>query len=526
MKSVDNIQARQAAGMSRRDLLKIAGAAGLTMTAGGLLTFGASAQAATPKRGGRVRVAGANSSVSDTLDPAKGTNSGDYLRQFLIFSALTELDVALKPQPGLAESWDTQDGKTWTFRLRQGVTFHDGKSLKPQDVVYSLMRHKDPATASKAKTSADAFESVTASGERDVRVVLKSANVELPALLATSHFLIVQDGTTDFSASSGTGPFKLKSFKPGISTIATRSDNFWKPGQPYLDEIELMGVTDKVARTNALISGDLDIALTVSPRDIPRIRGTGRHDVLETKSGLYTDLILRQDVAPTNNPDFVQAIKYLQNRERMRTTVLDGYGTVANDQPVPPWHPYYLADLPQRPYDPDRAAFHIKRANLTGAGGDLVTSPNIEGALDNALLLQQSANSAGLKLNVRRVPYDGYWSNHWMKHPMSYGSIIPRPTLEMLFSQFFRSNAPWNESGWQNAQFDQLLDAARGETHEARRKQMYGDMQTLIHGHCGVVIPVFISFLDGFNMRVKGLAPNPSGMLMGYRYAEHIWVDG
>lgn len=411
------------------------------------------------------------------------------------------------------------------MRLRQGVSFHNGKSLTPQDVVYSLMRHKDPATASKAKASADAFDSVTASGERDVQVVLKSPNVELPALLATSHFLIVPDGTTDFSAPAGTGPFKVTSFKPGVNTIATRNENFWKPGQPYLDEVELMGVTDKVARTNGLISGDLDIALTVSPRDIPRIRATGRHEVLETKSGLYTDLILRQDVAPTNNPDFVQAIKYLQNRERMRTTVLEGYGTIANDQPVPPWHPYYLADLPQRPYDPDRAAFHIKRANLSGAGGDLVTSPNIEGALDNALLLQQSANRAGLKLNVRRVPYDGYWSNHWMKHPMSYGSIIPRPTLEMLFSQFFRSNAPWNESGWQNAQFDQLLDAARGETDNGRRKQMYGDMQTLIHAHCGVVIPVFISFLDGFNTRVKGLAPNPSGMLMGYRFAEHIWVD-
>ena len=139
------------------------------------------------------------------------------------------------------------------MRLRQGVSFHNGKSLTPQDVVYSLMRHKDPATASKAKASADAFDSVTASGERDVQVVLKSPNVELPALLATSHFLIVPDGTTDFSAPAGTGPFKVTSFKPGVNTIATRNENFWKPGQPYLDEVELMGVTDKVARTNGLI---------------------------------------------------------------------------------------------------------------------------------------------------------------------------------------------------------------------------------------------------------------------------------
>jgi len=112
MKHVENNLPGAPARVSRRDLLKMAGAAGLTLTAGGVLTFGAPVHAATPRRGGRVRVAGANSSVSDTLDPAKGTNSGDYLRQFLIFSALTELDDKLAPQPGLAESWDTKDGKT------------------------------------------------------------------------------------------------------------------------------------------------------------------------------------------------------------------------------------------------------------------------------------------------------------------------------------------------------------------------------------------------------------------------------
>jgi len=146
--------------------------------------------------------------------------------------------------------------------------------------------------------------------------------------------------------------------------------------------------------------------------------------------------------------------------------------------------------------------------------------------MEGAQLLQQSGNQVGLKLNVRRVPYDGYWSQHWMKHPMSYGSVNPRPTLDMLFSQFYLSTAQWNESGWKNEKFDQLLVASRGETDEGKRKQMYGDMQTLIAEHCGTIVPAFSSFIDGYDKRVKGLESNPMGMLMGYRFAEHVWLEG
>jgi peptide/nickel transport system substrate-binding protein len=247
--------------------------------------------------------------------------------------------------------------------------------------------------------------------------------------------------------------------------------------------------------------------------------------VLESQSGLYTDLILRQDATPTGNPEFVQAIKYLHDRERIQKTLLRGYASIGNDHPVPAWHPYYLAGLPQRTYDPDRARSLIKKANLSASAAEIVVPPSIESALDSALMVQQAALQTDLQLGVRRVPADGYWSTHWMKHPMTYGSILPRPTLDLLYTQFFKSDSVWNESGWKNAQFDQLLLQARQEKDETRRKQMYGDMQTIVYEKGSIIIPAFINFIDAHSTHVKGLVGTPSGRLMGYRFAEFAWLD-
>ena len=142
-----------------------------------------------------------------------------------------------------------------------------------------------------------------------------------------------------------------------------------------------------------------------------------------------------------------------------------------------------------------------------------------------ATLLQMSAIPNGLKLGVNRVPADGYWSNHWGKHPLSYGNINPRPTLDMMFSLFYKSDAAWNTSRWNNGKFDQLLQAARSEWDQTRRKQMYVDMQELVHNECGIGIPVFIDLIDAYDSRLRGLSPIPIGGLMGYSFAENVWLS-
>lgn len=506
---------------SRRDLI----GASLGIGAGLMLPGGALA-AGSPRQGGRIRVASLSSSTADTLDPAKGALSTDYVRHYMFYSGLTQLDRDLRPYPALAERMVSDDQTVWHIRLRRGVTFHDGASLTADDVVWSLRRHKDPATGSKMASIAQQFAVVKADGRQNVVIRLTGPNADLPTILAQSHFLIVRAGERDFRTANGTGPYICAQFRPGIRTVGRRNANFWKPGKPYLDEIELIGIPDEVSRVNALLSGDVHLVVAVNPRSTKRVAASRKHALLETRSGLYTNLIMRQDRLPTGNPHFVAAMKYLFDRPLIRRALFRNYATIANDHPIPPFHPHYRADLPQTSLDLDKARWHLQRSGLTGVRLPLYASSAAEGSVDMASILQEYGSRVGLKLAVNRVPADGYWSTHWMKHPLGFGNTNPRPTADMLFSLFYQSDAAWNESGWKNPRFDRLLLEARGEADEGRRKQLYGEMQGIVRERGGVGIPVFISLIDGYDRRLKGLYPVSLGGLMGYQFAEHVWWEG
>jgi peptide/nickel transport system substrate-binding protein len=516
-------------GASRRDVLRAMAAGGLmSLTGAGLLATSSAAfaqQQGKPKQGGRIRVATQSASAADTLDPAKGALGTDYVRANMFYNGLTELDSHLGAKMALAESLDTKDATVWVVKLRSGVQFHDGKSLTPNDVIYSLMRHKDPAVASKAKTLADQIKEAKATGPNEVTITLEGANADLPVILATSHFLIIKDGTTDFKTAIGTGPFKVKEFSPGVRTVGVRNEKYWKPGMPHLDEVELIGIGDESARVNALLSGDVQLINAVSPRSTARIKGTPGFSVLETKTGQYTDLIMRDEGGITGTTDFRRGLTHLMDREQIRRAVFLGYGAIGNDQPIDPTNKYYLSGLPQRAFDPEKAKFYFQKAKLGSAPVQLYASPAAEGSVEMAMLLQQVAPQAGLNLQVVRVPSDGYWSNHWMKHPLGYGNINARPSADVLFTQFFKSDAPWNEANWKNPKFDQMLVAARGEPDDAKRKKIYGDMQQLVHEDGGIGIPMFQSSLDAHSSKLKGLNSIPLAGLGGFTFAENVWLE-
>ena len=513
-------------GVSRRDVMKTLLAGGmLASTAGGLLTHAGNAYAQTPKKGGRIRVAVGAGSTADTLDPAKGGNIADYVRHFMFYSRLTSIDNKLTPQMALAESITTKDGALWTVKLRKDVRFHDGKPLTSADIVYSLMRHKNPATASKAKAVAEEFEEIKAIGPLELQIKLNSPNVDLPALLGTAHFSIIKDGTTDFTTAIGTGPYKCKEFKPGVRSISVRNDDYWVPGKPYLDEIEYFSIPDEAARVNALLSGDVHLINGINPRSAPTVTASPDYTLYESKTGHYTDIILRDNLGPVKNPDFVLAMKYMLDREQILKVAMRGFGILGNDQPVQPSSRYYHAGLPQRTMDLDKAKFHLQKSGMAGMTLPVVASTAANGSVDIAQILQLSAQKVGLNLDIKRMPADGYWSNHWAKHPMSFGNINPRPTVDLMFTLFYKSDSPTNVSGWKNEKFDQLLDAARGETNEAKRKQMYADMQVMVHEQCGVGIPMFINSIDGFTNKLKGYNGHPLAGLMGYTFAENVWLD-
>jgi len=476
-----------------------------------------------PVRGGHVRLALGNGSVADTLDPAKGAHSADFTRQFCLYNALTEFNQSLIPDLALAERLESDDGVHWHIVLKRGVLFHDGGELHAEDVVYSLARHKDPANASKAFAIAAEFADIRATGKYELVLRLSRPNFGLPAVLGSSYFLIVKNGATDFTRPVGTGPYAVDMFTPGGRFTARRNPDYWKPGLPYLESVEIVHVPDNAARVNAVLAGDVDICGLVQHSYAPQVQASPRVDLAVNKLAIYTNLILRQDHPVSGNPDFVAAVRYMQDRQRMVDTVMRGFGVMANDHPVAPWDPYFLDGLPQRPFDLDRARYHVQKSGLAGQTMEIVCQPGIAASVEGAQFLQSFGARVGLDFQVNRVPTDGYWSNWWTKRPMTYGAIVNRPDVAMIFEMFYGAQSPNNEAQWRDARLDGLLDAARSEPDFHKRKAIYGDMQTLVHEHSGTVIPVFNIILDGVSKQIGGYQPNASGMNMGYRFAESVW---
>jgi peptide/nickel transport system substrate-binding protein len=220
------------------------------------------------------------------------------------------------------------------------------------------------------------------------------------------------------------------------------------------------------------------------------------------------------------------ALKYAVNREEMVEKILGGYGSVGNDHPIPSSSPYFNVDLEQHSYDPDRARFHMKEAGLDSISTELhAADAAFTGAVDAATLYSESARAAGIDIKVAREPNDGYWKNIWRNKPWAASFWSGRSTADAMFSLTYASGAPWNETAWNNERFDKILIAARGELDEGKRREMYHEMQKLVHDEGGAVVPMFADYIVGLRDTVA--TPEVTGNnldLDGLRFLERWWM--
>ncbi|ANM14794.1 dipeptide ABC transporter substrate-binding protein (plasmid) [Rhizobium sp. N324] len=513
-------------GATRRELLHMLLAGGVAMSAGGLVLGRAGkALAATPVSGGSLKAAGWSSSTADTLDPAKASLSTDYVRCCSFYNRLTILDQTGKPQMELAEAIESKDAKTWTVKLKSGVTFHDGKPLTSDDVVFSLKRHLDPAVGSKVAKIAAQMTGIKAIDKQTAEITLANANADLPTILSLHHFMIVADGTTDFSKANGTGAFVKEVFEPGVRSVGIKNKNYWKSG-PNVDSFEYFAISDDNARVNALLAGDIHLAATINPRSMRLVEAQGDGFTLsKTTSGSYTNLNMRLDMEPGNKRDFIEGMKSLVNREQIVKSALRGLGEVGNDQPISPANFFHDPNLKPRDFDPEKAKFHFEKAGVLGQSIPIIASDAANSSIDMAMIIQAAGAEIGMKLDVQRVPSDGYWDNYWLKAPIHFGNINPRPTPDILFSLLYSSDAPWNESHYKSEKFDKMLIDARGSLDQEKRKSIYNEMQAMVAQEAGTIIPAYISNVDATTAKLKGLLPSPLGGQMGYAFAEYVWLE-
>ncbi|MEO1687086.1 MAG: ABC transporter substrate-binding protein [Pseudomonadota bacterium] len=526
MSELKGLAALAAAGrLSRRDFLGRASALGLTAAAAGTLLSDA-ALAAGPKKGGDMRVGSIGGESTNSLDPATYASQVPFLNGKCWGDTLVETSPTGDVTPRLAEEVEaSSDAKTWRFKIRSGVEFHNGKSLTAEDVLATMQRHSGEDTKSGALGIMRGIESMRTDGDV-FEVTLKTANADLPYLMADYHLIIQPDGGVDAPAAGvGTGPYRVESDEPGVRHLYTLNPNYWDPERGHADTVEIRVINDATARISALQSGEVHMINRVEPKIVnllERVPGVQINNI--GGRGHYV-FIMHADTAPFDNVDLRMALKLAMNREEMVQKILRGYGTIGHDTPINGAYPLYDAEaLETRAYDPDQAAFHFKKSGHDGAVTLRTSDVAFPGAVDAAQLYQQQAAAAGIQIEIKREPGDGYWSEVWNKQPFCTSYWGGRPTQDQMFSTAYLSTADWNDTRFFNERFDSLLLEARAELDLAKRKAMYTEMSMLVQNDGGLICPMFNDFIDATSERVAGYSADPNAELMNGFATSKCWL--
>lgn len=516
--------------ITRREFVVQAVAAGVT--AGAAMSFFDSAKAATPKKGGDFRQGLTGGSTGDVLDPARTLDS--YMINMSagqLRNNLTEISPSGELRPELAESWEASpDAATWTFKLRKGVEFHSGKTLEAEDVIASFNHHRGKDTKSAAKGIVKPIKDIKADGKDTVVFTLEGGSADFPFLASDYHLTICEaksDGTMAWEKGEGTGGYTLEKFEPGVTGKLKRNPNYWKEDQAFFDTVENLFIADVVARTAALRSGEIHAMSNLDLKTAHLLERDTNVKVFTTSGNKHAVFPMHTTVDPYKNSDVREALKYAINREELLAKILKGKGELGNDSPVGPANIYRATpeELPQRPYDPEKAKFHLKKAGMENLKVKLhLASTAFEGAVDAGQLYAESAKAAGIDLEVVRESNDGYWSNVWLKKTFCGSYWGGRPTEDWIFSQIYSKGADWNETLWDNEKFNMLLVQARAELDEKKRREMYVEMQRIVHSDGGAIIPLFMAYTHGVSAKVgmpDQLANNWE--LDGHKNAERWW---
>ncbi len=520
--------------MGRREFMQISLAAGVTATAA-TVNFD-KALAATPKPGGTFIQALTGGGTSDSLDPAV------ILDSFMINVSsgqlrnnLTEIGPDNQLRGEIAEEWEASaDAATWTFKLRKGVEFHNGKTVSAEDVVESFRHHMGEDTKSAAKGIIAAVESVEADGKDTVVFKLSGGNADFPYIASDYHLNICpakDGGGIDWESGVGSGAYMLKDakdFEPGVRAVVHKNPNYWKEDAGHFDEVHNLFIADAGARTSALRTGEIHSMSNLDASTAPLLKRDNSIVVMPTYGNKHVVLPMDTRADPFTDNHVRLAMKYAIDRQEMVDKVARGFGALGNDHPIGPANVNRATDdeIPQREYDADKAKFHLKKAGLDKLSLELsVADTAFEGAVDAGQLFSESAAKAGIELKIKREAEDGYWSNVWMKKPFVGGYWGGRPTEDWMFSQVYSSGADWNESYWENRTFNKLLVWARSELDPVKRRDMYVEMQRICHDDCGSVIPMFSAYTHAISKKI-GMPDQVASNweLDGHKNAERWWM--
>ena len=469
-----------------------------------------SASGRKPKRGGELQIGMIGGGNAESLNPGESDlNTPNFLRTFALYNTLIRLEPDNSLSPSLAvESKPDPSYKTWTFRLRPHVEFHNGKTMTADDVVYSFHYMAKPSNnASSLLTNVD-FAGIKKVDNLTVTVPLKAPDTLFLYSVADPSTSIIPVGETNFTKPVGTGPFRYQSFTVGQESVFLRNPNYWETPKPYVNKVTMTSISDDTARLNALLDGQINVMGNLPFTEGKAMAASAKIKLLQTTGNNPYLFYMRVDVPPFNDVNVRQAIKYIVNRPRMVELALDGYGAVANDL-VGQNLKYYDTSLPQRSQDISMAKSLLKKAGHSSLSLKLYTSTIQPGITQAATLFAEEAAAANVKISLSNVPADAYFNTSLLYLKMPFASSFWEvPSLPAFYNQALGPSAPYNETHWHDAAFTRLLAQAQSATSPATARSLWYEVQKTQWEQGGYCVWANADNLDGLASNVMGFTPS------------------
>ena len=485
---------------------------------------GAESNKAAVSKGGVVK-SGLQLPGSD-LDPIKVNNQGalgtlGQSGEFLIFS-----DSQLKAVPRLAESWEpNEDGSQWTFKIRQGVKFQDGKPMTAEDVAATFNLHADPDNGSNALS---AFTGVLSKGgaqatdDSTVVFELDAPNGNFPFNTSSDNYNLIIlpkgfDPTTWTKNFQGTGPWKLEKYTPNVGVTYTKNPDYWdKTRQPLPDRNEIKFYEQEEAALLGIQGGEVDLLAQFSAVNGKALLNDPNINVIELRASQHRQLHMRTDQEPFNDKRVRQAVALLINRDNIVKGLLEEKSDYGNDSPFAPVYPTTDKTVAQRKQDVEKAKALLADAGKSSFDIELRTWRVFE-VPQYAALVQNDLKAAGInvKLNVTdSASYYGdavYGKSPWLDSSFGITEYGHRGVPNVFLGAPLKSDGTWNSAHFKNKEYDKLaneyvaaLDLQSQRTAAKKIQEMLLDEVPIIFSYFYFYLSATTPTLAGVNVSAMG----------------------
>jgi len=466
-----------------------------------------------------------------SLEPHLEAADAWHRRKALVYENLTWVDNEVIVKPQLAESWEIKDGVVYTFKLRKGVQFHNGKEMDADDVKYSLERQLDEKVGSAGRGDLLMIDKVEVVDRYTVRITLKQPTGPFLVALGGRYNAVIPKGSAPTGdvlrrTAIGTGPFMVEDFVPAQRLVLKKNPNYWDRGKPYLEKLIIQVVPDEQTALAGLRAGTIDVIAIEDAKNFLLVKDDRNLTTTRSSAIKIDTLELPGDIPPVSNPKVRLAILLALDKPAIMQAGIMGLGQVIGG--MPPAMKYWalpVDQLPNQKRDVARAKQLLAEAGFP-SGFELKLRTIVGYATMSANAPVIAANLRDVGINVKAETVDlGIWAEEWRgrREPVTLNAWGGFMDPDLLYYRHFHTQPKGMDfRRWNNAKADELLDRGRSSVDPAARKAIYDEVQKMM-AEDPICIPLYSAdLLNVMQKHVKGYVQHPSGWYYGFK---DTWLD-